>query len=262
MSSLTGSSLKNIYKDLLHTSNSNTGIGSTIKQITCGDGDTTALHLSDRNLKIQPSTDTTTNSVIYDASGNALLTVDSTNDLVKAGIGQHIVNTQYAHFGIGSGNSVFAGASANTHYAVPFNGYANQALVSIGTVTNPDTSLSISTTADDFTCTLWYVMDNITIDRVIWWAGGDASGNDTMRCHLQSFTIDSGNGSTGGDLSSGVVLADGGDISGAGYEQAYYQQMTIQSADVDAGKAILFIFRSDSVNSDFSINATIKYHLR
>ena len=31
--------------------NSNTGIGSTIKQITCGDGDTTALHLSDRNLK-------------------------------------------------------------------------------------------------------------------------------------------------------------------------------------------------------------------
>ena len=262
MSSLTGSSLKNIYKDLLHTSNSNTGIGSTIKQITCGDGDTTALHLSDRNLKIQPSTDTTTNSVIYDASGNALLTVDSTNDLVKAGIGQHIVNTQYAHFGIGSGNSVFAGASANTHYAVPFNGYANQALVSIGTGTNPDTSLSISTTADDVTCCLWYVMDNITIDRVIWWAGGDAAGNDTMRCHLQSFTIDSGNGSTSGDLSSGTVLADGGDISGAGYEQAYYQQMTVQSADVDAGKVIMFIFRSDSVNSDFSINATIKYHLR
>jgi len=262
MSSLTGSSLKNIYKDLLHTSNSNTGIGSTIKQITCGDGDTTALHLSDRNLKVQPSTDTTTNTVIYDASGNALLTVDSTNDLVKAGVGQHTVNTQYAHFGIGSGNSVFAGASANTHYAIPFNGYANQGLVSVGTGTNPDTSLTIATTADDVTCCLWYVLDNITIDRVIWWAGGDASGNDTMRCHLQSFSIDSGNGSTSGDLSSGVVLADGGDISGSGYEQAYYQQMTIQSANIDAGKAIMFMFRSDSVNSDFSINATIKYHLR
>lgn len=262
MASFTGSSIKDVYKDILHTSNSNTGIGSTIKQITCGDGDTTALYLSDRNLKVQPSTDSTTNTVIYDAGGNALLTVDSTNDLVKAGIGQHNVNTQYAHFGIGSGNSVFAGASANTHYAVPFNGYANQALVSIGTGTNPDTSLSISTTADDVTCCLWYVMDNITIDRVIWWAGGDAATGDTTRCHLMSFTIDSGNGSTSGDLSSGAVLADGSDITNAGYEQAYYQQMTIQSADVDAGKVIMFIFRSDSVNSDFSINATIKYHLR
>ena len=78
---------------------------------------------------------------------------------------------------------------------------------------------------------------------------------------MQSFTIDSGNGSTSGDLSSGVVLADGADITNAGYEQAYYQQMTIQSSDVSAGKVVLFTFRSDSVNSDFAINATIKYHI-
>ena len=65
-----------------------------------------------------------------------------------------------------------------------------------------------------------------------------------------------------GDLSSGTVIADGGDVVNAGYEQAYYQQMTVQSANVDAGKVILFIFRPDSVNSDYSINATIKYHLR
>ena len=51
-----------------------------------------------------------------------------------------------------------------------------------------------------------------------------------------------------------VVLQDS-------YEQAYYQQMTIQSADVTAGKVILFAFRADSVNSDYSINATIKYHI-
>ena len=262
MASFTGNSIKNVYKDILHTSNSNTGIGSTIKQITCGDGDTTALFLSNRNAKIQPSTDTTTNTVIYDADGNALLTVDSTNDLVKAGIGQHSVNTQYAHFGIGSGDSVFAGASANNHYAIPFNGYANQALVTMGTGTEPATSLTISTTADDTTCCLWYVMDNITIDRVVWWSGADDATGDTTRCHLMSFDIDSGNGSTGGDLSNGVVLADGADITNAGYEQSYYQQMTIQSANVNANKAIMFMFRSDSVNSDFSINATIKYHLR
>ena len=38
--------------------------------------------------------------------------------------------------------------------------------------------------------------------------------------------------------------------------------MTVQSANVDAGKIILFTFASDTVNSDFSINATVKYHIR
>ena len=259
MASFTGSSIKDVYKDILHTSNSNTGIGSTIKQITCGDGDTTALYLSDRNLKVQPSTDSTANTVIYDASGNALLTVDSTNDLVKAGIGQHTINTQYAHFGV---SSKLANHLANNHYAIPFNSAAFQDYTSLGTGTNPDTSYSISTTGDDIVQVIWYVMDNMTIDRVVWWAGADESTGDTLRCHLMEYDIDSGNSSTGGDLSNGVVLADGADITNAGNEQAYYQQMTIQQANVNAGKVVLFTFRSDSVNSDYSINATIKYHLR
>ena len=261
MASFTGNSIKDVYKDILHTSNSNTGIGSTIKQITCGDGDTTALHLSDRNLKVQPSTDSTTNSVIYDASGNALLAVDSTNDLVKAGIGQHTVNTQYAQFGIGFDT---ANLSANNHYALPFSnsmGYIS-APVSLSSGTNPATTLSISTTAHSAVQTYWYVMDNITIDRVIWFSGADAASGDTTRCHVMEYDIDTGNGSTGGDLSNGVVVADGADITNAGYEQIYYQQMTIQSADVNAGKVILFTFRPDSINSDYTINATIKYHLR
>ena len=260
MSSFTGKKIKNVYKDILHTSNSNTGIGSTIKQVTCGDGDTSSLYLSDRNLKVQPSADTTTNTVIYDAGGNALLTVDSTNDLIKAGIGQHNVNTQYAHFNIG--NSVSANFTFDRHFALPFEGCVPQTLFEIGSGTNPDTSYTISNDAHSVTCTYWFVMDNITIDRVVWWSGADAATGDTTRCHLMQYDVDSGNGSTGGDLSSGVVLADGADITNAGYEQAYYQQMTIQSANVDAGKAIMFMFRSDSVNSDFSINATIKYHLR
>ena len=259
MASFTGSSIKDVYKDILHTSNSNTGIGSTIKQITCGDGDTTALYLSDRNLKVQPSTDSTTNTVIYDASGNALLTVDSTNDLVKAGIGQHNVNTQYANFGYSYTETTM---SSGTHYAINYSDTGYNVAVAMGTGTEPATSLSISTSAHTTIHTYWYVMDDITVDRVIWWSGADNATGDTTRCHLMSYTVDSGNGSTSGDLSSGTVIADGGDIVNAGYEQAYYQQMTVQSANVDAGKVILFIFRPDSVNSDYSINATIKYHLR
>ena len=262
MASFTGNSIKDVYKDILHTSNSNSGIGSTIKQITCGDGDTTALYLSDRNLKTQPSTDTTTNTVIYDADGNALLTVDSTNDLVKAAIGQHTVNTQYAHFGVGSGDSVLAGASLGTHYAVPFNSLTTQALVGAGTGTDPSTSFTVATTGDDMVGVLWYVMDDMTIDRVIWWHGGDAAGSDAVRVHLWQYDVVTTAGSTSGDLSSGIVKAAGSDISGLGYEQAYYQTITPSSADVDAGKVLMFFFRADSVNSDFTINATVKYHLR
>ena len=260
MASFTGNSIKDVYKDILHTSNSNTGIGSTIKQITCGDGDTTALHLSDRNLKVQPSTDSTTNSVIYDASGNALLTVDSTNDLVKAGIGQHTVNTQYVNFGQNHSSTTML---ANTHYALCVGeiGY-DGSYITLGTGTNPDTSKTISILAPNLVGKFWYVMDNITIDRVIWFSGADEATGDTTRAHLMSYDIDTGNGSTGGDISNGTVLADGADITNAGKEQTYYQQMTIQSADVDAGKAIFFAFRMDSVNSDYTVRATIKYHLR
>ena len=259
MASFTGDSLKNVYKDILHTSNSNTGISTTIKQITCGDGDTTSLYLSNQNLKVQPSADSTTNTVIYDRHGNALLTVDSSNDLVKAGIGQHTLNTNYVHFGK---NHTDTTMSANTHYALPFGEVAYDAgYVTIGTGTNPDTSLT-QDAGHLFTGKFWFVCDNITIDRVVWFSGADQTTGDTTRAHLMSYDIDTGNGSTGGDLSNGTVLADGADITNAGSEQLYYQQMTIQSANVDAGKAILFAFRSDSVNSDYTVQAIIKYHLR
>ena len=262
MASFTGNSIKDVYKDILHTSNSNSGIGSSIKQITCGDGDTTALYLSDRNAKIQPSADSTTNTVIYDSDGNALVTVDSTNDLVKAGIGQHAVNTQYAHFGVGSGDSVWAGAAADNHYAVPFNSIATQALVDGSDGTDPATSFTIATTADDMVGVLWYIMDNITIDRVVWWSGVSVSTTHTSRAHLMVYTIDQSNSSSSGDLSSGAVLAYSSDVSSVGYEQSYYNQMSISTADVDAGKAVMFFLRTDSVARDITINATIKYHLR
>ena len=262
MGSFTGSSLKDVYKDILQTDNSNSGLSTSIKQIKCGDGDATSLYLSTQNAKIQPAADSTTNTVINDTDGNALVAVDSTNDLVKAGIGQHTVNTQYAYFGIGSADSVWAGGSADNHYAVPFNSIATQTLVGGGTATDPATSFTISDSGDDMVGVLWYIMDDITIDRVIWWAGGDAASGGVTRAHLMYYTIDSGGSATSGDLSSGAVSAYSADVTNNGYEQSHYNQMTISTADIDAGKAILFFFRADAVSSDFTINATVKYHLR
>ena len=77
-----------------------------------------------------------------------------------------------------------------------------------------------------------------------------------------SYDIVTTDGATCGDLSNGTVVADGDDIEHLGNKQADFRSMTIQSANVDAGKSILLMIRADSLNSDYSINATVKYHLR
>ena len=249
------------FKDLLAINNSNAGFDTNIDQITSGNGNGSSLYLSTNNLKIQPTADSTTNSVIYDKDGNILFQVDSTNDTVKA-LGNHI-NTQYAYFGVSSADGVWALMSSGTHTAVPFNSNGlSGALVTLGTGTNPNSSLSISTTADDLVNCMMYVDSAMSVDAVYVWMGSDTATADTAcRFHLMTYTIDSANGSTSGDLSSGVVVADGADINNAGYEQAHYQSMTIQSASVAAGQALFFTVRMDTVNSDVSINCKIKYHL-
>ena len=257
--SLTGKSPSETYKDIAYVDNDNNGVTTSLKQVKTGNGSNTALQVSDRSLQVKSATNNTTALDVQNASGTSKLLVDTTNNYVKAN-GVH-VNTQYAHFGVNNNLINWSAISANTHCLVPFNSLQPPEITTIGTGTNPDTSLSVSTTANDIVICYWFIMDNITIDRVVWWSGADAATGDTTRCHLMQYDVDSDNSSTSGDLSNGVVLADGADITNAGYEQSYYQQMTIQSADVSAGKVVLFTFRSDSVNSDFSINATIKYHI-
>ena len=249
------------FKDLLAINNSNAGFDTNIDQITSGNGNGSSLYLSTNNLKVQPTADSTTTNVVYDKDGNVLFQIDSTNDTVKA-LGNH-VNTQYAYFGASSADGVWALMTAGTHTAVPFNSNgASGGKISLGTGTDPDTNKVFATIADDLVNCIMYVDSAISVDAVYVWMGSDTATADTAcRFHLMTYTIDSANGSTSGDLSSGVVVADGADINNAGYEQAYYQSMTIQSASVAAGQALLFAVRMDSVNSNVSINVKIKYHL-
>ena len=261
--SLIGKKPSDTFKDLLYCSNSNSGLNATPNNVLSGNGNTSSTYVSTDKFKIQPSADSTTNTAIYDADGNPLLTIDSSNDTVKAGINQNHVNTQYAYFGIdNAGSSAFL---VNNHYAINFvTGYnpsATGSLLTLGTSTNPDTSYTVSATGMVVANTVWYVPDALTIDSVSFWVGSDASGGDTVRCHLMSYDIVTTAGATSGDLSNGVVVADGADIVSAGYEQAYYQSMTVQSSSISAGKALFFTFRQDGVNSDYTVTATIKYHL-
>jgi len=172
----------------------------------------------------------------------------------------NIATTHYAHFGTTSTDAL--PTSANTHTAVPFgNLFGSNAEVTFGTGTDPASSLTISTTADDLLGVIWYVVDNITIDAVYVWAAGNDATGDIIKFHLMTYDIVTADGSTCGNLSSGSVLADGGNITHDGYEQADYQTLTIQSSKVDSNSAVLFMIHKNGTNSYYSINATVKYHL-
>ena len=274
MPTFTGKAFANFYKNILGINQSgNTGVDATIRTIHDGAGNSTAISLSDDNLLVKPVNDNTSLTFsVQNKSGAGILLADTTNSLVKVGASRVNATTQYAYFGTSSSDAATSAFLADTHYAIPFTNTqlgstaANYAMGSSTSSsfndTNPATSLTIASTAFDIVRAYWYVMDDITIDAVKWLHGADTATGEATAAHLMAYTVDTANGSTGGDLSSGTVVADGGTITNAGYEQVYYQSMTIQSADVDAGKVILFTFASDTVNSDFSINATIKYHIR
>ena len=265
------------WKRLLQVNqSSNTGVDATTRSIQTGDGATSSMSFSDDVLKVQPQNDNTTGAfIVANKGGSSILATDTTNSKVLVGASQVAANTQYAYFGVTGVDQYFSNALADTHYAVPFmSAYANFSVETVANYamgsstsssfndTNPASSLTISTTAASLITSYWYVMDDITIDAVKWLHAADTATGDDVAAHLMAYTVDTGNGSTSGDLSSGVVVADGATITNAGYEQIYYQSMTIQSANVDAGRIIMFTFASDTINSDYGINACVKYHIR
>ena len=242
--SLSNKTIASTFKDLLYINNSNNGFDSNIDQIRTGNGNGSSLFLSTNNFKVQPTADSTTNSVIYDKDGNILFQVDSTNDSVKA-LGSH-VNTQYAHFGIVYGDATQY--TANTHFAIPFAGvnggvnYTND--VDFGTGTDPDDSFTTANTDTQYAAQIvpmmWRIPDNISIDSVSHIEGASSASGDTTRMHLKSFDFTSGSTSA---LTNGTLLAHSSDITNDGNEQAYLANWTVDSANVTAGKVILCFFR-------------------
>ena len=266
MAGLTGKTIASNYKSLLRVNDDSNGIDTSVEVVTDGEGTPSAIRLSDDQLQIRPQNDdTTTLFGVVSNGGTSLLSVDSTNSVVKANAGQDIVNTQYAYFGA---NYVdISSFAANTHYPISFmaanggTGITND--VEFGTGTNPDASFTTADTDTQYASQLvpmmWYVQDDIAIDAVTSIEGADTATGDTTRMHLMSFSFNSGATSC---LGGGAVLADNSDVTNAGNEQAYKSTWSIGTSNVDAGKVILAFFRSDSVNSDYSLNITIKYHLR
>ena len=104
---------------------------------------------------------------------------------------------------------------------------------------------------------------NITIDSCKVWFASDEDAGDVVKFSVMAYDVDSANGSTSGDLSAGAeVCVSPATIDSAGQEQAYYQSLTISTANVDSGKVIIPFVSQDDTNCDLAINMTLVYHLR
>ena len=110
---------------------------------------------------------------------------------------------------------------------------------------------------------MWYVPFNITIDSCNVWFGADDATGDAVKFSVMQYAVDSANGATSGDLSSGSELCNQSlPFNGQGYEQAYYGAMTVASANVDAGKVIMACVHQNGTNADLTVNMQLVYHLR
>ena len=263
--SLTNKTIANTYKDLLQVNNSNNGVGTLLKTVESGNGTKSSIQLSDDNLLVKPQNDDTTSTfLVKNNSGTAKLRVDTTNDSVKA-LGQY-VNTGVQEFGSGSVNSVPASADTWTMIGKGMAAHRfNTVPVTMGTSSTPATTYDVSggNVAMNLVQCMWYVPFNIAIDSCNVWFGADTATGDVVKFSVMSYTVSTANDATGGDLSAGVEnCVSPSTITGAGYEQAYYQALTVSTANVDAGKVITANVLQDGTNSDLTINMQLVYHLR
>ena len=271
MPTFQGNPFSNFFKRILQINqSSNTGVDATTRNLQTGDGTNTAVSLSDDVVKIQPQSDNTTGTlVVANQSGSSIFSVDTTNSKVLVGASQYAMNTQYTYFGRSHGAD---GSTADTWSSLFFGSsyilldVVGQAMGTSTTSsfgdTNPASSLTLATTAHTTLPVYWYVPDNITIDAIEWFSGAESATGDVLKAVMMAYDLDKANGSTSGDLTNGSVVASSSNVTNNGYEQIHYNSMSVSSPNVDAGKCILLCVACDTVNSDYAISATVKYHLR
>ena len=250
---LTNKTIAATYKDLLHMDNGNSGLTSTRRVVKDGLGNSTGLYLGTNKSLFKPASNSTDAFQIHNAAGDTLFTVDTTNSLVKVGTGQVNPTTRYYEF---VANDIQP--TINTHMPISIGSDDSAEAALFGTGTDPATSYSTSNNAYLLTDKIWYLHDNVTIDAAKVFVASDHASNDTLRFHLMYFTIDANM-----NLSAGQVIGAGGDISNAGYELGYSQDLSIDTNNnsVTSGKVIMAFIRADSVNGDFYVNMNVKYHL-
>ena len=262
MGSLAGKSPANTYKSLLKVADETNGVSGTASQIEDGEGTSTCISVGDDNFKVKPQSDnTTTTFEVENASGSNLLTVDSSNSVVKVGTSQVSATTQLLTFSAYR----LVPSSAGTHHYIPVQGMAEfsvgtAAEVSSGTGTDPLTSHDGGTGTDELVNMLFNVPFNITIDAVKVIASNDSDTDCVYNYHLVSYDMVADGTTNDGNLSNGTVLADG-QATSVDRNVLKSIDLTIQSSSVTSGKVIACFVENETNTNDINIQVQVKYHI-
>ena len=260
---LTNKTIANSYKDLLQLDNSNNGLNAT-KDVKDGEGTASALKLGTNEAKVIPASAGTSTFLVENGSGQGLLKVNSSNNTVTSGTTQTFVNTQVQRFTLYSIDS-----PDGTHLAMQVDvGSAGIGATSttsdfgaiLGTDTDPATSVTLADneqTSMQTMSSMWYVPVAITIDEVRILSTGDGGNVDF---HVMQYDMQTGTGSTAGDLSNGVVVAHTGSVVAIDGDRIVTTTLTIDQANVAADKVILASVEQIGTSTDISAQLLIKYH--
>tara|TARA_Y100001937_G_scaffold128842_1_gene208813 strand:- start:4443 stop:5210 length:768 start_codon:yes stop_codon:yes gene_type:complete len=254
--SLNNKTIANTFKDLLQLDQNGSGMPDAfIVTVKDGDGDSTALQLGKRGVIIHPTVNTVSTFEVEDIDGTNILTVSATDKIVKVNQTQTIANTQYLRFGAKD-----IDVNNGTHYAVPIAGMGPNTAINFGSSSEPSAP-AFSNNGDDWIHYLHYVDKNITVDEVSILFGATAATGDTLNFHLLNLaTSDSG---TVDEWSTTTVVADDSGTTSAGYEQFYKVSLNLTSdVNIDAGNYLALTVEGNGTNSDYSINALVRYHIR
>lgn len=272
MSSFTGKPIKDVYKDILHTNNSNTGLSTTLKQISCGDGDSTSLSLSQKQLTVKPNADNTSAFLVEDKDGNDLLKVDTSNDKVYAGVNAaNVVNTNFLEFNLYELTPV-----AGTHYpmqvggagassSVAYNGNVNGSAWG-GTAANPVNTLTLTSDSHGLLSSAFVLPSDIRIESVSYTLASASA--TTMNLHVYTYTIMTGSGSTAGNLSSGECVALSGSATDSlvpitvGDDRLSNGTLTKLVTDISASNVLLCFIENVGGTQVTSGKVIVKYHLK
>ena len=260
MGSLAGKSPKDTYKSLLKVADETNGVTSSYSKIEDGEGTESSVSITNNKVRVQPtSADSTAVFDVKNESGSALLTVDSSNSVVKVGTSQVSATTQLLTFNAYR----LVPSAAGTHMVVGLGGLeygAAMAERTLGTGTDPSTSLNSTTTTDDYTNSIFPVPYNMTIDAVKVLSSTDTDTDTTLNFHLMSYDMVADGTTSDGDLSNGTVLADG-QATSVDRSVTKTTDLTIQSSSVTSGKVIICTVENETNTDDINIQVQVKYHI-
>ena len=259
MGSLAGKSPSTTYKSLLKTSDETNGISGVLKHVEDGEGTTSCMALSTDLVWVFPKT---TNGqltfLVQNKENDNLLSVDTSNDVVKAGTTQTVVNSQLLEF-----NAFDLTPVAGTHYFVGrgserYNS-TDAAELANGTGTDPATSYDGGATTDELISHLFLVPVASTIDAVKFMVSTDSDTDTIINVHLYKFTITNAGSTSDGNLTGGTLLANG-QATSVDRNVIKTVTCTIDSANVTANKVIACFVENETNTDDIRLQTQVLYH--